>query len=136
MSSLHLLQNMPRDYCSSSLQSLRSPRASIRYSTSSLNAIQPDSPTNSSLPRNSELLRRNSNRRPSQGSLSGKEAFLAPSASAQHFEKSLLESSPAAESAFSQPSSTSPCAPPFDPLDLDSAGFFDLPAGFFPFSLF
>ena len=131
-SSLQLLQTMTRDYRSGSLQSLRSPRASIRFSTRSLNAIQPDSPTNSSLPRNSDLLRRNSNRRPSQGSLSGKDPLISNSYNpSQPFEKSLHESPQAAEtSTFSQPSSTSPVRmPSYDATDVDSAGFFDFQAG-------
>lgn len=131
-SSLQLLQNMTRDYRSGSLQSLRSPRASVRFSTRSLNAIQPDSPTNSSLPRNSELLRRSSNRRPSQGSLSTKDLYISNSYNpAQPFEKSLLESPQATESPFSQPSSTSPVRmPSYDTADLDSAVYFDFQAGF------
>ena len=132
-SSLQLLQNMTRDYRSGSLQSLRSPRASVRFSTRSLNAIQPDSPTNSSLPRNSELLRRSSNRRPSQGSLSIKDSYISNSYNpAQPFEKSLLESPQATESPFSQPSSTSPVrVQSYDTTDHDSAVYFDFQAGLY-----
>ena len=126
-SSVQLLQTMNRDHGSNSLQSMRSPRSTIRYSNRSLNGATDSQNGRASLSRN-ELFRRSSNRRPSQGSLSGKEYIISNSYT-QSFDSQHIESPRSAENTYSQTSMSPVRVKSYEPADVDSSNPLDSTSG-------